>query len=84
MADAEIINLDDYRSHISLEVFDGTARLIACKDIEAFIKGRLDLADFSTVEVANINENKGYRTRDYKTVLRRIVEEWYNMVRVAK
>jgi len=76
-----VIKLSDYRCdpHICLQVYDGSAHVVSCNDIESFIRGELEIEDLKTLKVET-STSDGVESDDWKGIIRRIVGEWYESV----
>lgn len=72
-----VVELDAYRPHICLKVRDGSAHVVSCAQIEAFVRGDLDVFDLQSIKVSSPSAQTGEPSKDWRLVIRRIVDEWY-------
>lgn len=78
-----VVELDEYRPHISMQVADGSCRVIACRDVEAFIAGEIDIEDLPTISISVAHARIGNPSSDWRSVVRRVFEEWYEKLAKA-
>lgn len=72
-----VVALDAYRPHIVLGLEGGSAHVISCRVIEAFLAEQIDIEKLCSIVIESADDDIGSESNDWRELVRRIIHEWY-------